>query len=142
MPFFCDFLAFTSLILVIWWTRKFGSASLTGLVVAVLTLMLRPEAFQMLGFVAASILFDILTKAVGYKNPFESGLHGSLILVIFSTLCAGVAGTIIGAFFMGFNTAAAILTFASLHAVGGVVGGVIGAVLVGALMRRKVLPGG
>ena len=140
MPFLCDLLAFISLILVIWWTRKFGSASLTGLVVTVLTLMLRPGAFQMLGFIVASILFDVFTRAVGYRNCFESGLRGSLILVLFSTLCAGAAGSIIGIFFMGFNTATAILAFAGLHAVGGIIGGVIGSILVGALTRRKVLP--
>jgi len=101
MPFMCDLLAFISLILVIWWTGKFGSASLTGLVVTVLTLMLRPGAFHMLGFVVASILFDVLARAVGYKNAFEKGLGGFRILVSFSTLCAGVAGGIIGVFFMG-----------------------------------------
>jgi len=140
MPFMCDLLAFISLVLVIWWTRKFGSASLTGLVVTVLTFMLRPGAFFMLSFIVASILFDVLTRAVGYENSFESSLRGSLILVLFSTLCAGIAGTIIGIFFMGFSAATAILTFAGLHAVGGVIGGTIGAILVRALVRRKVLP--
>ena len=139
MPFMCDLLAFISLILVVWWTRKFGSASFTGLVVTALTLMLRPGAFHMLGFIVASILFDVLVKAVGYKLSFESGLRGSLILILFSTLCAGIAGAIIGIFFMGFNTTTAILTFAGLHAVGGVIGGAIGAFLIGALMKRKVL---
>jgi len=111
-------------------------------VVTALTLTLGPGGFHMLGFIVASILFDVLTRGVGYKFPFESGLRGSLILILFSILCAGVAGTIIGAFFMGLNTATAILTFAGLHAVGGVIGGVIGAILVKALMRRKVLPSG
>jgi len=140
MPFICDLLAFISLILVIWWTRKFGSASLTGFTVTALTLVLRPGAFFMLAFIVASILFDVLTRAVGYRSSFESGVRGSLILVLFSTLCAGVAGSIIGSLFMGFSTAVAVLTFAGLHAVGGVIGGTIGAILVGALMRRKVLP--
>ena len=36
MPFLCDFLAFTSLILVTWWTRKFGAASLTGIIVTII----------------------------------------------------------------------------------------------------------
>ncbi len=142
MPFMCDLLAFISLILVVWWTRKLGSVSLTGLVVTALTLTLRPDALFMLGFIVASILFDVLTRAVGYKNSFESGLSGSLILILFSTICAGIAGAIIGSFFMGFSTAAAILTFAGLHAVGGIIGGTIGAVLVTALMKRKILPSG
>jgi len=137
-PFLCDLLAFTSLILVIWWTRKFGAASLTGLIVTVLTLMLTPTAFQMLGFLVASILFDVLTKAVGYKRCFEHPILGSAILILISFLCAGVAGTLIGSFIMGFKTLLAILAFSGLHAVGGLIGGVLGVVIVRALMVRKV----
>ena len=137
MPFLCDLLAFTSLILVIWWTRKFGAVSLTGLIVSVLTLVLRPTAFHMLGFIVGSFLFDILTRAVGYKKPFESALFGSVTLILFSTLCAGVAGTVIGSFFMGLKMLPAIVAFSGLHAVGGLIGGVLGVVLVRALMVRK-----
>ena len=138
MPFLCDLLGFASLSLVIWWTRRFGSSSLTGLIVAVLSLIARPTALQMIGFVAASILFDILTRAIGYRNILERSKSGHFILVVFSTLCAGLAGLIIGSFFMGYKTVTPILIWTGLHAVGGLIGGIIGAIIIKALAERKI----
>jgi len=138
LPFTCDLLGFVSLILVAWWTRRFGAASLTGLLVTALTLILRPDAFYMFGFAVASVLFDILTRLVGYNNCFDKPLPSILILVSFSTICAGLAGLIIGRFFMEIKVA--LWWFTVLHAVGGFIGGVVGLVLVRALMARKVTP--
>ena len=140
MPFLCDLLAFTVLILVIWWTGKFGAASFIGVIVAAMTLMLRPTAFHITGFIAASIVFDAATRALGYKRLFQNPVGGSAVLIIFSVISAGIAGIIIGTFFMGFKTQQAILTFAGLHAFGGLIGGVIGVVLVRALIARRVRP--
>jgi hypothetical protein len=140
MPFLCDMLAFIALILVIWWTRKFSAASLVGLVVAGMTFMVNPTAFQMLGFVVASIVFDIVTRLLGYERLFKNLTLGGMILVVISVLCTGLAGTIIGIFFMGFRTVQAILMFAGLHAIGGLIGGIIGVVLVKALVARRVKP--
>jgi len=138
LPFTCDLLGFVSLILVAWWVRRFGAVSLTGLLVTGLTLMLRPDAFYMFGFATASILFDILTRLVGYNNCFNKPQPSILILVSFSTICAGVAGLIIGSFFLEIRIALEVFT--GLHAVGGFIGGVVGLVLVRALMARKVMP--
>ena len=140
MPFLCDLLAFMVLVLVVWWTRKFGAASFTGLVVAGISLTLRPTSFDILAFVAASIVFDAATRILSYQQLFKNPIRGSAILVVFSLLSASVAGAIIGVFFMGFRTQQAILTFAGLHAFGGLVGGVIGVVLVKALMARRIKP--
>ncbi|MGQ9542840.1 MAG: hypothetical protein ACUVTM_01940 [Candidatus Bathyarchaeia archaeon] len=138
MPFLCDLLGFISLSLVIWWTRKPGSASLTGLIVSGLTLIMRPGAFHMLGFIVASILFDFLTMGVGYKKIFERPNMGYLVLVLISVACAWVAGLIIGSFFMGFTTTYAILLFSGLHAVGGLLGGIVGVFIVRALSMRRI----
>jgi hypothetical protein len=137
MPFLCDLLGFISLSLVVWWTRKPGAASLTGFIVAALTLIVRPGAFHMLGFIVASILFDLLTMRVGYDRIFGSYKKYS-ILIIISTVCAWVAGLIIGSFFMNFKTIYAILFFSGLHALGGLLGGIVGAILIKALTTRKV----
>ena len=140
LPFLCDFLAFTSLILVAWWTRKFGAVSMTGLLVAGLTLAFRPGATQMIGFIVASIAFDILTRTVGYRNCLDKPLPTVVGLISFSTICAGLAGLIIGSFFM--NPKPLITIFAGLHATGGFIGGIIGLVLIGALKTRIVTPKG
>jgi hypothetical protein len=140
LPFLCDFLAFASLILVTWWTRKFGAVSLTGLLVTALTLAFRPGATQMIGFAVASITFDVLTRIVGYRNCLDKPLPTVIGLVSFSTICAGLAGLIIGSFFM--TTKPLITIFAGLHAVGGFIGGILGLVLIGALKTRIVAPKG
>ena len=138
LPFTCDLLGFVSLILVAWWARRFGAASLTGILVTGLTLVLQPNAFHMFGFVTASILFDILTRLVGYNSCFDRPLTSILILISFSTICAGVAGLIIGSFFLEIRIALEVFT--GLHALGGFIGGLVGLVLVRALMARKVMP--
>ena len=138
MPFTCDLLGFISLILATWWARRFGAASLTGILVTGLTFALRPNAFHMFGFVTASILFDILTGLVGYNNCFDKPLLSIIILISFSTICAGVAGLIIGSFFLEIRIALEVFT--GLHAIGGFIGGVVGLTLVRALMARKVMP--
>jgi hypothetical protein len=138
-PFLCDFLAFTSLILVAWWTRKFGAISLTGLIVTLLTFVLQGD-FHMLGFMAASILFDILTRAIGYSNCFEKPLPSTISMISFSSICAGAAGLIIGSIFMNLNPIGTVIAFATTHAVGGIIGGIFGLILVNAVKIRITIP--
>jgi hypothetical protein len=138
LPFTCDLLGFVTLTLATWWTRKFGTASLTGLLVTALTFALRPNALYMLGFIAASILFDILTRLVGYQNSIEKPLPSIISIISFSTICAGLAGLIIWRFFLEFPTALELFT--GLHAIGGFIGGVVGVTIIRALMARKVMP--
>ena len=138
LPFTCDLLGFVTLTLVTWWTRKLGAASLTGLLVAGLTFAIRPNALYMFGFIAASILFDILTRLVGYQNSIEKPLPSIISIISFSTICAGVAGLIIGRFFLEFP--APLELWAGLHAIGGFIGGVIGITIIRALAARQVRP--
>jgi len=90
----------------------------------------------MIGFAVASIAFDILTRIVGYRNCLDKPLSAVVGLTSFSTICAGLAGSIIGSFFM--SPKPLITVFAGLHAVGGFIGGIIGLILIGALKTRIV----
>lgn len=138
LPFTCDLLGFVSLTLVVWWTRRFGAALATGLLVAALTLIVRPDALHMFGFVIASLVFDIFTRVIGYGNSLDKVVRSIISLISFSTISAGIAGLIIASFFLEFPVA--LNVFAGLHAIGGFIGGTIGVVLIRALTARGVIP--
>lgn len=135
-------IGFISLILVAWWTRRFGAVTSVGLIATVINFVFRPGAFHFLGFIAASVLFDVLVVLVGYKNAFERRLIGAISLISASVLSAALAGLIIGSLFM---TAPALamwggfLGWAGLHGMGGVIGGAIGITLTKALTARGIL---
>ena len=63
LPFACDLIGFTCLIVAVWWTRKLGTATTVGLISTVINFILRPAATHFVGFLAASILFDITTRS-------------------------------------------------------------------------------
>jgi len=141
LPFLCDLIGFASLILAVWWTRKFGTATAVGLIATVINFLFRPDAFFFLGFTAASFIFDVLARLVGYRNFFERALTGTVGLVLISVFSASVAGSLIGLFFMPAPDVArwgGVLVWVALHAVGGVIGGLIGAPLTTALTTRGI----
>jgi len=140
MPFLCDLFAFTTLILVGWWTRKFGVISLTGLLVTGLTFMLQPNAFQMIGFIAASVVFDVTTRIIGYSKSFDKPISSTLVLLYLSTLYAFMAGLIIRSMFMPSPTIYAVLVWGGMHAIGGSIGGIIGVILISTLRTRITIP--
>ncbi len=143
LPFACDLIGFSALILALWWSRKIGTATFVGLVALIINLIARPTALQFLGFFAASILFDILSFAIGYNRLFEKRLFGSVILFIISVLSAAFAGLIIGSFFMVPSALiqwGGVIGWAGLHAVGGIIGGFMGITIMNALSTRGLSP--
>ncbi|MGQ9479666.1 MAG: hypothetical protein ACUVQ0_06635 [Thermoproteota archaeon] len=125
LPFFCDIAGFISLILAVWWTRRPGVATSVGIVATILNFLLRPGALHFLGFTVASIVFDVLMKAFGYDNCFKKRLLGSILVIVASVIPAGVAGLIIGKFFMNMPPEG-VLGWMLLHMLGGLIGGVLG----------------
>jgi hypothetical protein len=143
LPFACDLIGFSALILALWWSRKIGTATFVGLIALIINMMVRPTALHFFGFFAASILFDILSFAIGYNRLFEKRFFGSVILFIISVLSAAFAGSIIGSFFMvpsALMQWGGILGWAGLHAVGGIIGGFIGITIMNALSTRGFTP--
>ena len=143
LPFACDLIGFTCLIIAVWWTKKFGTATAVGIIATAINFILRPEAIHFLGFTAAGILFDITTRLVGYKTCFGNPKSSGVSLVTLSIISGALAGSIIGILFMAPEVIAkvygTIFVFAGLHATGGLIGGVIGFILVRALELRGVL---
>jgi len=133
LPIFCDLLAMISLMIAVWWVRKLGAATLVGLLATLLNFILRPGALHFLGFTAASVVFDILSRVAGYERCF-SGKRGSILLMVTGTASTWVAGLIIGTFFMGRDTPLA--WFSALHATGGMIGSLLAISLVKTLEMR------
>ena len=140
LPFFCDIVGIFTFILVLWWVRKFGAITMTGIIATITTLTLNPYSTQFFGFLAASIAFDALTKLVGYKNSLEKPMLSTMILLFASMVSTAIAGSIIGYIFMKPNVLLALFGgvtfFAALHAAGGAIGAIVGIVLTKALTTR------
>jgi len=140
LPFFCDTLGMFAFILVLWWVRKFGAVTMTGIIATIITLTLNPYSTHFIGFTAASIIFDILTKLVGYKNSLEKPKLSIISLVFAALISTAIAGTIIG---FVFTKQSVLITlfggvafFVVLHAAGGVMGAIVGIILTKALSTR------
>lgn len=144
LPFLCDTIGVSLLVLTVWWTRRPGAATLMGMIATLLNFALRPEATHFLGFAAASVVFDVGTWAVGYRNCVGRRLASYVLLLAISVLSALVAGFIIGALFMNptFLTGmfGGVALFAALHGAGGFIGGALGVTIVRGLEARRVLP--
>ncbi len=141
LPFLCDIIGFSVLAVAAWWIRKLGTLTIIGLIATLITFIINPTQLLFLGFTAASVVFDLLARAIGYDNSFRKRANSFISMVYISIASAAVAGCIIGTFFMA-GTALAkwggVSGWAGLHAIGGVIGGLIGASLIVALTSRKV----
>jgi hypothetical protein len=142
LPFLCDLIGFSVLILAAWWIRKFGAITLIGIIATTINFALG-GGIQFLGFTAASIFFDLATRLIGYNFSSKKPVFLVVKLMLVSILSAAIAGYLIGVFFMAgpvLVKAGGVIGWASLHAIGGVLGGIIGTFLIFALNKRKVVP--
>jgi len=141
LPILCDMVGFAVLILTVWWIRKFGAATVVGLIATVINFIFNPGGVHFLGFTAASIVFDMTVRFIGYDRCLKKPLFVTVSMLSVSVLSAAVAGLIIGTFFMATPALArwgGVLGWAGLHAAGGVIGGFIGITLVTGLSTRGV----
>jgi hypothetical protein len=143
LPFLCDLIGFSVLILAAWWIRKLGSITFIGLIATAINFGLG-GGFHFIGFTAASIFFDFATGLIGYETFKKSSLTIPIMMAI-SIVSAALAGFLIGTFFMSGSALAnwgGVFGWAALHSIGGVIGGAIGTFLILALNSRKVLVNG
>ena len=144
LPILCDMVGVSLLILTVWWVRKPGATSLMGVIATILNFVLRPSALHFLGFAAASIVFDALSRTTGYRNSLDRRVLGSIVLLTISLLSTLVAGYIIGILFMSpmvlSSMFGGVLFFTVIHGAGGFIGGIIGVVIVRGLEVRRVIP--
>jgi hypothetical protein len=141
LPFLCDLIGFASIIIATWYVRRLGTATVVGFIATIINFIFLPTATHFLGFTAASIAFDVLAFAAGYKRMFEKRLVGSISLFAISVLSSAIAGFLIAFFFMtpvALQNWGGMLGWAGLHAVGGVLGGALGVTLMNALALRGI----
>ena len=143
LPFACDLIGFSALILAVWLTRKIGTATFVGLIALIINIMLRPTVLIFFGFFVASIAFDILVFIGGYNRIFKGRIIGSITLFLISIFSAAVAGLVIGSFFISTQALVqwgGVLGWIGLHTTGGVFGGTIGIILMNAISVRGLTP--
>jgi hypothetical protein len=141
LPFACDIFTFSILVLVGYWSGRPGAPTATGIASSLLTLALRPEALHMVGFLIASVAFDLIF-VLKRGEFFASAARAFAFSVGASIICASIAGLIIGSMVMRIGNAAGISIFVALHATGGALGGFIGFAIVEGLKRRGIRPFG
>jgi hypothetical protein len=140
MPFLCDLIGFAVLILAAWWIRKPGALIIVGLIATIINLTL-VAGTQFLGFLVASIFFDVVMTIIGYCRAFRKSGYITLSMMIVAISSAALAGTVIGTLFMTGSAMikwGGVVGWAGLHMIGGVIGGVIGITLVLSLKKRKI----
>ncbi len=141
LPILCDLVGFSMLTMTVWWIRKFGAATMVGVIATITNFVFNPGGTHFLGFMAASVVFDVTARLVGYDRSFRNSFFAVASMLSSSVLSAAVAGLIIGLFFMATPALAkwgGVLGWAGLHAFGGVIGGSIGMILIAALAARGI----
>lgn len=141
LPFLCDLIGFSVLILAAWWIRKFGAITIIGLIATAINFGLG-GGIHFIGFTVASIFFDFASRLIGYNKSFKKSNFTILSMMTISIVSAALAGFVIGSFFMAgpaLTNWGGIYGWAGLHAIGGVIGGAIGTFLIIALSSRKVI---
>jgi hypothetical protein len=141
MPFLCDLIGFAILILGAWWIRKPGALTSIGVIATIINLAMG-TGIQFLGFLAASLFFDLVASFIGYSRSFSKPVYTAVSMLLISVASAAVAGAIIGAIFMAgvslLDQWGGVVGWVGLHMIGGVIGGFIGTTLVLALKKRRI----
>lgn len=136
LPVLCDVAAYSTLLLAVWTLGKLGGALLVGIIGSVITLLLRPGAFQILGFAASAVIFDILCLTVRHevsKKPVKI-----VALAVVTIVSAYFAGAVIGLIFMAGSLEWSLTYWAGWHAVGGLLSVIITLPVIAALERANV----
>jgi hypothetical protein len=135
LPVIHDLITFLVFLLVAWTTNKFGTVSFVGVVGAAIVLLAGGPP-QVIGFAAASILFDVLLSASHHRIQLKT--YDIAVAVIATLASAYLAGVLIGIFFT-LNTYYWALTFwGGWHFVGGVISIIVTLPIIGILDKAGV----
>ena len=99
LPFLCDIIGFSILILAVWWIQKLGAITLIGVVATGISFALG-GGIHFLGFTLASVFFDFAARLIGYITSFKKSIYTITSMLTISIISAAIAGFLIGTFFM------------------------------------------
>jgi len=77
---------FAILTLAVWWIRKLGAVSTVGVIATLINFVLNPGGVHFLGFTVASVVFDVVSKLVGYERSFKNSLSVTVSMLTISVL--------------------------------------------------------
>jgi MFS family permease len=135
LPIIHDVGVFSTLLLVAWITRRFGTSSMTGIIGSILAMLISGMAL-MVGFLPAAIVFDVVLIADHHK--IGTSAYSMIVAAIATILSAYVAGVVIGLFFMGMGVQLALMFWGVWHAIGGVIAVVITFPIIALLEKENV----
>jgi hypothetical protein len=135
LPIIHSVIIFFMLILVTWATNQYGAASLVGIIGSVLVL-LAGGPLPVLGFVPASLLFDLILIVNHHKLDMK--LTNLAIAVLGAIASSYFAGVVNGIFILSFTPTFALTIWGGWNIVGGVIGVALALPIVGALEKAHV----
>ena len=136
LPIIHSAIIFLTLLLVMWSTGKYGPTSIVGIIGSIIVL-LAGGPLPVIGFAAASLLFDAILIANHHKLNMKP--YNITIAIAATIICAYFAGTINGIFFIPNQP---IQYTATIWGIWNIFGGIIGLAItlpiIGALERAHV----
>ncbi|MHA1596651.1 MAG: hypothetical protein ACTSYT_03905 [Candidatus Asgardarchaeia archaeon] len=137
LPFLCDAITLTMIVLTIWAVRRFGSATLVAIITFILHMMLRP-GYWFASWIATAFIMDALAAAYGYKRTFNMSL-GSTVFIVVSFMVS----TFVGGFLIGmtmFTTIEGYSTWGIYHSFGGFLASLVSTSIIKGLEMRGIRP--
>ncbi len=135
LPVIHNFVAFFIVLLVTWVTGKFGAAAFVGVVGSIIVLLIGGP-LPVVGFAAATVLFDLL---MGLSRHRISTKVRSIIVTVVATITAAYfAGVVNGILILNLPLQFAATVFGGWNLVGGMVSVAVTLPIISTLERTNV----
>jgi hypothetical protein len=127
-------IVFFVLLLVVWMTGRFGSASFVGLIGSAIVLLLGGPP-PMIGFAAASVIFDVLLVLSHHKLSTKLNMVVAALATVVSSY---VAANINGLLVIGLPTVFSLTVWSALNLAGAILSLMIALPAIGYMERAKI----
>ncbi|HUK84537.1 MAG TPA: hypothetical protein VLU95_01605 [Candidatus Acidoferrum sp.] len=132
LPVIHSVVIFFILFLVIWATSQYGAVSLVGIIGSAIVL-LSGGPLPVIGFILAAIIFDLVFLVNHHRFNFKPANVG---VAVFATVAAAFSASILN--FVLVSPAFALIVWAGLVIIGGIIGMFISLPIIGILEKAQV----